>query len=99
MIDVDTQNENSNDLPLEEDFAALLQEREESEAKIKEGAIVTGTVVKIEKTKLSWTSASSLKVRSRFVNLMVQMVQPPSRLATKWMYLSKCSKTAKAFVA
>ena len=31
MIDVDTQNENSNDLPLEEDFAALLQEREESE--------------------------------------------------------------------
>ncbi|HAA53532.1 MAG TPA: 30S ribosomal protein S1, partial [Myxococcales bacterium] len=52
MIDVDTQNENSNDLPLEEDFAALLQEREESEAKIKEGAIVTATVVKIEKDKV-----------------------------------------------
>ena len=52
MIDVDTQNENSNDLPLEEDFAALLQEREESEAKIKEGAIVTDTVVKIEKDKV-----------------------------------------------
>jgi small subunit ribosomal protein S1 len=36
----------------EEDFAALLMEREEQESKIKEGAIVQGTIVKVEKDKV-----------------------------------------------
>lgn len=40
------------DLIEDEDFAALLEEREEFENQIKEGAIVQGTIVKIEKDKV-----------------------------------------------
>ncbi len=57
MIDVDSvtqQDSLDNDkfVMEEEDFETLLKERESEESKIKEGAIVKGTIVKVEKDRV-----------------------------------------------
>ncbi len=55
MTDITENTSNSlSSVPMmeEEDFASLLQEREEEESKIKEGAIVQGTVIAVTKDKV-----------------------------------------------
>jgi len=54
MTDVGNVTDQTSNLSLgeDEDFAALLQEREEEESKIKEGAIVQGTILYVTKDKV-----------------------------------------------